>query len=282
MNRLPEKGTAVITGASSGIGALYAQRLARRGYDLILVARSSQRLDTLAARLEAETLSMVEPITADLCDAADLRRVENILATDSTIGMLVNNAGMGMRAPLMDSDIDSMQQMIALNVTALTRLSHAATTAFVNRGAGVIINISSIAAVAPELLNSVYGATKAYVLAFSQSLRHELRGTGVQVQVVLPGAVATAFWEHAGKPLDDLPPQIVMSGGDLVDAALAGLDLGEFVTIPSLPEIDDWLEFEAARLALGPNLLRARPAVRYLAGFDCGVVTTASNSSCNP
>jgi short-subunit dehydrogenase len=263
MNRQADKGTALITGASSGIGAQYAERLARRGYDLILVARNRQRLDALAARLESETLAMVEPVAADLGDPADLRRIENILRTDSSITLLLNNAGMGLYAPMLDSEIDAEQRMIALNVTALTRLSHAAAPGFVERGDGAIINISSIVAIAPELLNAVYGGTKAYVLAFSQSLRHELADTGVRVQVVLPGAIATEFWENAGKPVQELPQNIVMSPADLVDAALSGFDQGEFVTIPSLPDADDWYSFDAARLALRPNLSRSRPAQRY-------------------
>jgi hypothetical protein len=265
MNRQSDKGTAIITGASSGIGALYADRLARRGYDLILVARKRERLDALAARIHAETLAMVETVVADLNDATCLRRVEDILQTDSSIRLLVNNAGMGLYAPMLESDICTMLEMISLNVTALTRLSRVAAAEFVEREDGAIINISSIVAVAPEMLNAVYGGTKAYVLAFSQALRKELAGTGVRVQVVLPGAIATEFWERGGKPVEQLPQQIVMSADKLVDAALAGFDQGEFATIPSLPDMDDWLQLEAARLALRPNLSRAQPAARYLA-----------------
>lgn len=263
MNRQTDKGTALITGASSGIGALYADRLARRGYDLILVARNRDRLDSLAARLESQTVTMVETVVADLNDADDLRRVENVLRTDSSICMLVNNAGSGLYAPTLESDVDTMQRMISLNVTALMRLSHAAASGFVERRDGAIINIASVVALAPELLNAVYGGTKAFVLAFSQSLKKELADTGVRMQVVLPGATATEFWGNAGKPVTELPPQIVMSVEDLVDAALAGFDLGEFVTIPSLPNVSDWQTLEAARLALHPNLSHARPALRY-------------------
>lgn len=263
MNRQVDKGTALITGASSGIGAIYADRLARRGYDLILVARNAEKLDALAARLQSETLAMVETIPADLGDDACLRRVENILRNDSSITMLVNNAGMGLYAPTLDSDIETLQRMITLNVTAVTRLAYAAASRFVERQEGAIINIGSIVALAPELLNGVYGGTKAYVLAFSQSLRHELAGKGVRVQVVMPGAVATDFWAKGGKSLQELPPHIVMSGDDLVDAALAGFDLGEFATIPSLPDITDWEIFEETRLTLRPKLSLAHPASRY-------------------
>jgi short-subunit dehydrogenase len=254
---------AMITGASAGIGAIYADRLARRGHDLILVARNRDRLEQFAARLEWETGVKAETLCADLGDRRDLACVENALRTDSRITMLVNNAGMGLAAPTLASDMDAMQAMIALNITALTRLTYAAATSFVARGNGALINIGSVVAVAPELLNGVYGGTKAYVLALSQALRQELTGTGVRVQVVLPGATATEFWVHAGKPVDQLPPERVMSATDLVDAALAGFDLGEFVTVPSLPDAGDWQAFEAARDVLRPNLSHARPAHRY-------------------
>ncbi len=256
-------GTALITGASSGIGAVYADRLARRGHDLILVARNGGRLQRLASRLSDATGCAVETIAADLTDAADLARVETILRTDASITMLVNNAGVGSAGPLLASDVDRMSDMIALNVGALTRLTYSVVPAYIARGTGTIVNIASIAAVAPELLNGVYGGSKAFVLAFSQSLNHELAEKGVRVQAVLPGATATEFWDAAGFPLANLPAAIVMSAEDMVDAALAGLDQGETVTIPSLPDAADWAAFEAARQALAPNLSRAEPAARY-------------------
>ncbi|QQX86482.1 SDR family oxidoreductase [Cupriavidus necator] len=256
-------GTALITGASSGIGAIYAERLARRGHDLILVARNRARLEALARRITDDTGRSVEIVTADLGQPADVRRIEEILRTDASITTLVNNAGFGGAAPLLESDVDTMQAMIELNVTALTRLTYAAAPAFVARGEGTIINIASIVAVAPEVLNGVYGATKAFVLAFTQSLQHELAGKGVRIQAVLPGATRTEFWDTAGQPVENLPQSIVMSGDDLVDAALAGLDQGEVITVPSLPDVADWNTFEAARAALGPNLSRDQPATRY-------------------
>jgi hypothetical protein len=258
-------GTALITGASAGIGAVYADRLARRGYDLVLVARNRERLEQFAAQLEWETGAVVDSLCADLNDPAGLESVENTLRTDERISMLVNNAGIGFYAPTLESDIDAMQAMIAINVTALTRLTYAAAKSFVARGAGSIINISSAVAIAPEILNGVYGGTKAFVLALSQALQQELSGKGVRVQVVLPGAVATGFWKLAGKPVDELPPGMVMSAEDLVDAALAGFDLGEFATVPSLPNIADWQSFESARAVLRPNLSLAQPARRYAA-----------------
>lgn len=257
------KGTALITGASTGIGAIYADRLARRGHDLILVARNRQRLASLARRLVNETGRKVETVEADLTSAADLRRVEDILKTNAGISALVNNAGVGASAPLVESEIDRMEDMIRLNVNALTRLTYAAVPGFVARGDGTIINISSVVAIAPEVLNGVYGGSKAFVLAFSQSLVHELAGKGIRVQAVLPGATATEFWDVAGTPVHQLPAQIVMSADDLVDAALAGLDLGETVTIPSLPDKAEWDRHEAARLAMSDRLSSAIAAPRY-------------------
>jgi short-subunit dehydrogenase len=263
MNTQTSQGTALITGASSGIGAIYADRLARRGYDLILVARNQSRLEELAARLRNETGRAVEIVPADLNDDGDLRRVETVLRTNKAISMLVNNAGIGGAAPLLASDVDAMDRMIRLNVLALTRLTYAAAPAFVERGGGTIINIASIVAISPETLNGVYGGSKAFVLAFSQSLQHELAEKGVRIQAVLPGATATEFWDVAGLPVSNLPAEIVMAAQDLVDAALAGLDQGETVTIPALEDKSEWDAYDAARRAMAGKLSRTKPADRY-------------------
>ncbi len=262
----PNTGYALITGASAGIGAVYADRLARRGYHLILVARSEERLRAVADAIATQTGRRVETIQADLNDKADIARIETVLRTDSRIAMLVNNAGAGATAPLLKSDVDKMSDMIALNVNALMRLTYAAVPSFVQRGGGTIINIASIVAVGPEILNGVYGGTKAFVLAFSQSLKHELADKGIRIQVVLPGATATDFWGAAGTPVEYLPKEIVMPSGAMVDAALSGFDQGEFVTIPSLPDQSDWNAYEAARQKLMPNLSRAEPAPRLSGG----------------
>jgi uncharacterized protein len=256
-------GAALITGASSGIGAVYADRLARRGYDLVLVARSGERLKALAARLAAETGRSVRPLVADLGDKAELAKVEAVLRDDPGITMLVNNAGTAALTPLLDSNIDEMEAMIALNVTALTRLTYAAAPAFVARGAGTIINIGSVVGVAPERLNGVYGASKAYVLALTFSLQHELADKGVRLQAVLPAATATDIWEKGGRHYSQLPAGTVMSTEDMVDAALAGLDQGEVVTIPPLQDGEDWTRFDAARRALTPKFANSVPAPRY-------------------
>ncbi len=263
MNTIQPKGTALITGASSGIGAVYADRLAKRGHDLILVARNKQRLASLARRIANDTGQKVETVEADLTVPADLKRVEEVLRTNASISMLVNNAGTAAIGPLVVSDVDKMDDMIRLNVTALTRLTYAAVPRFVARGNGTIINIASVVAIAPEQLNGVYGGTKAFVLALTQSLVHELADKGIRVQAVLPGATATELWDRAGKPVHELPAEIVMSVDDMVDAALAGLDLGETVTIPSLPNQAEWDRYEAARRAMSGKLSSAIAAPRY-------------------
>jgi short-subunit dehydrogenase len=268
MTTATSQGTALITGASSGIGAIYADRLARRGYDLILVARNQSRLEELATRLRGETGRSIEILPADLNDEADLLRVEAVLRTNGTISMLVNNAGLGGAAPLLASDVDAMDRMIRLNVLALTRLTYAAAPVLVERGGGTIINIASIVAISPETLNGVYGGSKAFVLALSQSLQHELAEKGVRVQAVLPGAIATEFWDVAGLPVSNLPAEIVMSAPDLVDAALAGLDQGETVTIPSLEDKSEWDAYDAARRAMAGKLSRTKPATRYYVVSD--------------
>jgi short-subunit dehydrogenase len=251
---------ALITGASSGIGAIYADGLAHRGYDLILVARNRQRLEILSAQIAHRSGREIQVLAADLTDSTGLAMVEQVLRTNARITMLVNNAGVGATASLLNSEIDSMSKLIALNVNVVTRLTYAAAPAFVARGAGTIINIASIVAVHPEILNGVYAGTKAFVLAFSRSLNHELAAKGVRVQVVLPGATATDFWGIAGLPVEHLPAELVMPAGETVDAALAGLDQGELVT---LPDLADWNADEAARQALFPNLSRSSAAYRY-------------------
>jgi uncharacterized protein len=257
-------GTAVVTGASSGIGAVYAERLARRGHDLLLVARNRPRLEAVAERIAAQTGCSVDLLVADLGKPGPLAEVEARLAQDERITLLVNNAGIGTHTPLLESEVEKMTQMIALNVTALARLTYAAVPGFVARGAGALINIASIVSIAPEILNGVYGGSKAFVHAFSLSLHHELGAKGVRVQVVLPGATATEFWEAGGLPVTSLPKEILMSAEDLVDAALVGYDRGELVTIPSLHEESEWLAYEAARQAMAPHLSHEAPAARYV------------------
>jgi len=265
MNSLSPKGTALITGASTGIGAVYADRLAKRGYDLILVARNEARLKAVADRLRSETGRQVAILPADLNEKAELAKVEATLRDDPSITMLVNNAGVGSVASILQADVDKMEAMIDLNIIALTRLTYAAAPTFVARGKGTIVNIASAVAIAVESLNGVYSASKSYVLSLGHSLQKDLAERGVRVQTVLSGATATEFWDIAG-----YAPQktsaITMSADDCVDAALAGLDAGELVTIPGLQDGDLWTRWEASRREISPKLVNAKPAPRYGVG----------------
>jgi len=266
------KGTALVTGASSGIGAVYADRLARRGYDLILVARNEQRLNAVADRLRGDTGRQITVLPADLNDKNGLAKVETVLRGHPGITMLVNNAGVGSVASILQADVDKMEAMIDLNVTALTRLTYAVAPAFVARGRGTIVNISSVVGIAVEGLNGVYSASKSYVLSFGHSLQKDLSEKGVRVQTVLPGATATEFWDIAGYP-PQKTSEITMSAEDCVDAALAALDGGELVTIPGLHDEAPWTRWETDRREISPKFRNAKPAPRY------GVGSRASNAA---
>ncbi len=252
---------ALITGASTGIGATYADRLARRGYDLVMVARDGGRMQAIASRLRSETNVGIDIIEADLTDPGALRQVETRLRDDARIGLLVNNAGAATPGGFEHGNVDAQEQLIRLNITALTRLSAAAIPRFVARGQGAIINIASVVGLAPEIPMGMYGATKAYVLHYSQALHTELGGKGLYVQAVLPAATRTEIWERSG--MDITQVQGVMEVGELVDAALVGFDRRELVTIPPLPDAGQWTAYEAARQAMLPNFRQEHAAERY-------------------
>ena len=253
-------GTALITGASSGIGAVYADRLARRGHDLILVARDRVRLDAVAQRLREQTGVRVETVIADLGQRADLAAVETQLRGDERIGILVNNAGVAVTGAMIAADPDRLEAMIQLNSIVPTRLALAAAEGFIAQQSGTIINIASVTALLPERFNGVYSGSKAYLINFSQALQEELRPHGVRVQAVLPGATRTAIW---GAAVDHLPKEMLMEVDEMVDAVLAGLDQGELISIPSLPDPADWQAYTAARLHMAPRLSLNQAAPRY-------------------
>ncbi|HEX3501355.1 MAG TPA: SDR family oxidoreductase [Stellaceae bacterium] len=255
------KRTALITGASSGIGATYADRLARRGHDLVLVARDERRMAALAERLRRETGVAVDVLPADLTEPRDLARIEARLREDSRIGILVNNAGAAAPGGFAAPDLDAQDRLIRLNVTAVTRLAGAVVPRFLAEGGGAIVNIASVLALVPELLPGIYSATKSFVLTFSQSLQAELGPRGLYVQAVLPAATRTEIWARSGRDVDAL--QGVMEVGELVDAALVGFDRRETVSIPPLPDIGQWEAFMAAREAMAPNFRQEHPAARY-------------------
>jgi short-subunit dehydrogenase len=263
MTSIQSQGTALVTGASSGIVAVYAKRLAARGFDLLLVARDQGRLEAAAIALRDSQGVQVEVLKADLTQKDDVLKLEQRLRSDSSICLLLNNAGIAADGLLANADLDQLERMIQLNITALTRLASAAAASFAKAGRGTIINIASVVALFPERFNATYSASKAYVLSLTQSLNAELDGTGVKVQAVLPGVTRTEIWERSGIDASQIPEEMVMEAGEMVDAALAGLDQGELVTIPSLPDAGDWDAFVAARLVMAPNLSKSKAAARY-------------------
>lgn len=251
----------LITGASAGIGATYAERFARRGHDLVLVARDVARMEALSARLRQETGVAIDIIQADLTQPADLAAVETRLRDDALIEILVNNAGTAIGGSFIEQSTDEVTRLVALNTTALLRLASAIAPRLVKAGEGAIINIGSVVGLAPEFGMTVYGATKAFVLFLSQGLSLELEPKGVYIQAVLPATTRTEIWEHAGADINTLSN--VMEVGDLVDAALVGFDRREPVTIPPLPDAGQWDALQAARQAMLPNFGNAHPAERY-------------------
>lgn len=253
--------TVLITGASSGIGTVYAERFARRGHDLVLVARDKGRLDALAERLRHDTGVAVDILPADLTQRSDLAAVETRLRDDARIGILVNNAGIAQSGSFTEQSADSIEQLVTLNTLALTRLAAAIAPRLANAGEGAIINIGSVVGLAPEFGMSVYGASKAFVLFLSQGLSLELTPKGVYVQAVLPAATRTEIWERAGIDINTLPE--VMDVGELVDAALVGFDRRESVTIPPLHVAERWDTLDASRQGLLSDIRQAQAAERY-------------------
>ena len=258
---MPTKSSVLITGASTGIGATYADRFAKRGHDLVLVARDLTRMETLADRLRKQAGVQVDILRADLTDAQDLSLVEARLRDDHQIAVLVNNAGTAIAGGFVEHSADDIAMVVNLNAMALVRLAHAVAPRFVKQGMGSIINIGSVVGLAPEYGSAVYGATKAFVLFLSQGLQIELGSKGIYVQAVLPAATRTEIWKHIGKDVNTV--QVIMEVDELVDAALAGFDRRETVTIPSLPNVDQWNDFDVARKVMMSNFGQVHAAERY-------------------
>lgn len=247
---------AVVTGATVGIGAAFARRLARDGYDLTLVARTESQLRELAKELTAAHGVTVEVVAADLTVRADLARVERHVERERP-ELLVNNAGFGTAGPFVDSDLEAEEREIRLNVTALVRLTRAALPALVERGRGGVLNVSSVASFQPVPLNATYAATKAFVTSFTESLAEELRGTGVQVQALCPGFTRTEFQQRAEIDVSHLPEFLWMSAEEVVEASLAAWERGEVICVPG------WVNRTLTAISgLGPRRL-----VRRVAGF---------------
>lgn len=251
----------LITGASTGIGAVYAKRFAQRGHNLVLVARDKPRLDTLAARLRDTHGVNVDVLQADLTQPADLTAVETRLRDDAQIGILINNAGVAQSGGVLQQTAETIERLITLNITALTRLAAAVAPRFAQSGSGAIVNLGSVVGLAPEFGMTVYGATKAFVLFLSQGLHLELGAKGVYVQAVLPAGTRTEIWERAGIDVNTLKD--LMDVNELVDAALVGFDRRELVTIPPLHVAERWDALDGARQGLLSDIRQANAAERY-------------------
>jgi short-subunit dehydrogenase len=257
------KGTAVITGALGGIGAPYAEGLAKRGYDLLLVARQEKEAGEFARQIVSKTGRKVAALSHDLSDPKDLIKLETFLESNPDITLLANIAGAATFSPFSKIETVDIDQTIAINVTALTRLNHAVVPRFAQKGGGVIVNFASILAFHPWPELNVYNAAKSFVVSLSQALQSELRAKGVLVQVVSPSATATSFWEKAGFSHSNLPPSAVMSAEDVVQAALVGLDKREEWVMPSLANTTMWDNFQKARGDLVNGLMNGKLADRY-------------------
>lgn len=256
------KGIAVITGASSGIGAAFTERLAARGHDLLLVARRADRLSALAERMKAEHGVQADILVADLSQPADLAALEQRLESRSA-AIVVNNAGTGGLGPTALTGADVQDAVIRLNILSLVRLSLAALAGFRKSGDGALINIASILAFGPSAGSATYSGSKAFVLNFTRSLQMEYADTPFRIQAVLPGPIRTEFFSSQGLSDSVFPDTAFISAAALVDAALAGLDAGEKVTIPTLRTEGIWADMEAARGRFFGEVVQGQVAERY-------------------
>lgn len=230
----PVQRTALVTGASSGIGLAFCHRLARDGYRIVLVARRAERLEAIAKQLEQEHGIETEVFPADLVRKEELGSVEALLATEPTLELLVNNAGFGTTGPLASLDPDGEDSEIRLNTLALVRLTRAVLPGMIERGRGGIVNVSSMAGFSPSPYMATYAATKAFVNAFTEGVYEELRGTGVKIQALCPGFTRTEFQDVAGVEEDSLPDFVWQQPDEVVDASLAGLENGSLIVVPGL------------------------------------------------
>ena len=225
---------ALVTGASTGLGAAFATALARQQYDLTIVARSRERLEALAGRLRQSYGIAVEVVVADLTHSTVLRTVEERVAGDNALELLVNNAGFGTTGSFARLDPDQEEAEIRLNVLALVRLTRAALPGMIARGRGAIINVSSLAAFAPGPYDATYSATKAFVNSFTEALHEELCGTGVHVQTLCPGFTHTEFQQRAGIDISKIPTFAWMTPEAVVEASLSAMQRRQVVCVPGL------------------------------------------------
>lgn len=260
---------ALITGASSGIGAAFAERLAHDGYDLIIVARRRDRLESLAEQLQTNHHVNVKVLVADLSKPDDLLTVEKYIAEDDALELLVNNAGFGAYKPFVQLDADTAEKLIYVQVVGVMRLTHAALPGMIGRGHGSVINVSSRLAFSGPMgstqlpKRATYAGTKSFVITFTQLLQSELEGTGVRVQALCPGLVRTEFHERVGMDPGRFPPQIIMRAEDLVEASLVGLKLDEVICIPALEEGDLLKQLQEDQRQLFETSATGKVATRY-------------------
>jgi len=228
------KGLAVVTGASSGIGEVYAQRLAAQGYDLLLVARRKERLELLASSLAGKFGIRAEAFPADLSKDEGLRSVESRIAAADQLTMLVNNAGFGIRGLFQESDLERQEEMHRLHIIATMRLTHAALGGMMARGRGVIVNVSSVAAFSQSPWNTTYSATKTWMNSFTEALAVELKtlGAPIQLQALCPGFTVTEFHDAMGVSRSIIPEGWWLTSEDVVDASLRGIERNTLIVIP--------------------------------------------------
>jgi uncharacterized protein len=255
--------TALVTGASSGIGAALARRLAAEGTDLVLVARDGGRLDALAAELATPAAGAVraEVLVADLAEPGQLGAVEKRLADASRpVDLVVNNAGFGTYGDFAGLDVEGEEREIAVNVLAVVRLTHAALGAMLPRGRGAVVNVSSVAGLQATPGNATYGASKAFVATFGEAVAGELAGTGVTLTTVLPGFTRTEFHERAGIGGRKVPGPAWMSAADVAAQTLDAARAGRPWLVPGMLN-----KLAAAAIGPVPRGLRRRLAARMAA-----------------
>ncbi len=202
---------AIVTGASTGIGAVYARKLAERGYDLIAVARNAERLEANASRIREETGRAVEVIVADLSKPEEVVKLAERIGEDATIAFLVNNAGLSTQGGVLQGSLADAENLIAVNITAPTLLSIAAAKAFAARGGGAVVNSSSVTAFVPEMFDGAYSGSKNYLINLTISLAGKTKDAGVRFQAVLPGPTDTEMWARGQVPESVIPRSMIMN-----------------------------------------------------------------------
>jgi uncharacterized protein len=253
----------LVTGASSGIGMAFARRLAARGDDLVIVARSEGRLKELADEIQSGLGCGVEVLPADLTLADDVGRVEQRLqSAERPIDLLVNNAGFGTAGKFVELPVGREDEEIRLNVLALMRLTHAALPGMLQRGHGGVINVSSVGGFQPGPNNATYSATKAFVTSFSEAVHEELRGTGVKLLALCPGFTRTQFQERGGFDTEHIPKLAWQTPEAVVDAALAAFEKGKALCVPGLPN-----KFSASMVHLAPRGVVRRVSAKVAERF---------------